>query len=162
MAHLDEVINKGLIKLDLKGKNKKEVIEELTDLLVKEKKLSSRSEFIARVYEREATMPTYCGVEVAIPHALSSAVVLPTVCFGRSKGFYWDSEDELVRFVFLFAMPEADHDSEHISIMSAVARCCLDPKIRDLWLHATTEEQILEPLRSSVDSMDSDDATQDE
>jgi fructose-specific phosphotransferase system IIA component len=150
MSSLDNVINEGLIELDLKAKSKNKVIEELTDLLEKEQKIQSRNEYIAKVYEREATMSTYCGSEVAIPHAISSAVKTPAVCFGRSKGFHWDSADELVRFVFLFAIPEENHDAEHLAIISAIARCSLNPETREVWLKATTEEQVLESLRCSI------------
>jgi len=106
MQRINDVISPELIKLSLNGKNKVEVIEELTDLLFRNK-LTSRADYIAMVYKRESTLSTYCGYEVAIPHAISSAVKTPAVCFGRSEGFNWDHQsDEWVRFVFLFAIPE--------------------------------------------------------
>lgn len=150
ISHLNKVINRGLIELDLKGKSKDEVVEELTDLLVKENILNSKADFIAKVNEREATMSTFCGSEVAIPHAISSAVKAPAVCFGRSKGFFWDNSDEHVQFVFLFALPEENHNAEHIAIISSIARCSLDPDTREIWLKATTEDQVLESLRHSI------------
>ncbi len=158
MLHLDEVISPDLIELDLKGKSKKEVIEELADILDREHKLDSRAEYVAKVYERETTMSTYCGSEVAIPHAISSAVKVPAVCFGRSEELYWDSADEGVRFVFLLAMPEEDHDATHIDIMSAISICALDPETREMWLKATTAEQVLVPLRRAVAAADPDDS----
>ena len=150
MVQLDSVITPGMIELDLKGKNKQEVVEELSHLLEKENKLISKSEFITKVFEREATISTYSGYEVAIPHAICATVKQPAVCFGRSKGFYWENSDEWVRFIFLFAMPEGNQHEEHIAIMSAIARCSLDPKTRIKWQRVKTPEQFLDTLRHSV------------
>ena len=148
MSYLNEVINSNLIKLDLEGKNKKEVLEELTDLLVFEQKVISRAEYIKQLYEREVITSTYCGSEIAIPHATSSTVKIPTVCFGRSKeGLFWDDNSEWVRFIFMFAIPENNNGEEHISILSEIARRSIAPEIRALWLNATTKEQILDSLR---------------
>lgn len=157
MARLDEVINRGLIELELKGKSKGEVIEELTDLLDRQHRLRCRPEFIVKVYEREAIISTYCGSEVAIPHAVSSAVEAPAVCFGRSDGLHWNGPDEWVRFVFLLAVPEERSHADQLALLSAVAKCCLDPEIRAVWLRATTAEQILESLHRSVAAAEPDD-----
>ena len=150
MVKLEEVISPGMVELALKGKNKMEVVEELINLLDKEHKLITKSDFMFKVLEREDTISTYCGYEVAIPHAISAAVKVPAVCFGRSEGFPWDKEDEWVRYVFLFAMPENDHHEEHIAIMSAIARCSLDPETREMWQKAKTSEQFLKSLRHSI------------
>jgi PTS system fructose-specific IIC component len=158
MLYLDDVINPRQIELNLKGKSKKEVIEELADILEREHKLDSRAEYIAKVYEREGTMSTYCGSEVAIPHAISSAVKVPAVCFGRSEQLYWDTTDEGVRFVFLLAMPEGDHDATHINVMSAISICALDPEVRAMWLRAITAEQILATLQRAMAGTASDDS----
>ena len=154
MQRINDVISPELIKLSLNGKNKVEVIEELTDLLFKTNKLTSRADYIATVYERESTLSTYCGNEVAIPHAISSAVKTPAVCFGRSEGFNWDHQlDEWVRFVFLFAIPEKSHVAEnHISIISSIARSCLGAETRKIWQNATSEDQIIESFKYSIGS----------
>ncbi len=157
MARLDEVINRGLIELDLRGKSKGEVIEELADLLQRQHKLRSKAEYIARVFEREAIVSTYCGSEVAIPHAVSSAVEAPAVCFGRSEGLQWNAEDEWVRYVFLLAIPEERSHAEHLDVLSAVAKCSLDAETRALWLRATTAEEVVESLRCSVAATEPDD-----
>ena len=151
MSYLYEVINSNLINLDLKGNNKREVIEELTDLLVKEQKIQSRSEFIKKLAERDSNNTTYCGSEIAIPHAVSETVKAPTVCFGRSKGFHWSDTKDWVRFIFMFAIPKNNNDKKHIAIMSDIARCSLNQDIRKMWSEAKTKKQILESLMNECE-----------
>ena len=151
MSYLSEVINSNLINLELKGKNKEEVIEELTDLLVKEQKIESKNEFILRLDKRESINTTYCGSEIAIPHAISDTVKTPAVCFGRSSGIFWNHKTDWVQFIFMFAIPKNNHDENHISIMSDIARCSLNQEIRREWSKATTKDQILETLRNECE-----------
>ncbi len=156
MAQLDELINTRLIKLDLKRKDKDAVIEQLADLLNREHKLSSKAAYVKSVYEREAVSSTYCGSEVAIPHAMSVAVREPAVCFGRSEGLYWGSPDEPVRFVFLIAVPSEGCDDRYIAILSAIAQLCLDEEIRDAWAKATTAREILTSIQGKVGIAEND------
>ena len=72
----NKVIKSETIELNLKGTNKNEILEELTDLLVKDGAISDKEGFLRDVYERESVCSTGIGSHVSIPHGKSKAVKL--------------------------------------------------------------------------------------
>lgn len=149
MAKHYEYINPSMIVPDLEANTRDAAIEELAGLLEQENKITSKHTFIQSVLQREALASTYCGMDTAIPHAVSPAVKEPSFCFGRSPGFNWDSTGEPVRFVILLAVPEVTggQESEHIEILSSISRLVLEEDVRQLWGTAQTKEEILASLR---------------
>jgi len=151
MSEKQNIIAENLINLDLRSETKEEVIKELAALLFAEKKISSESGFIECVEKREMSMSTYCGFDVAIPHAVSSSVDEVAFAFGRSKGFLWGEEDGVVKFIFLLAIPELTNknisSASHIDMMSAVAQLALNENVRKKWAEAKSKKEILESFK---------------
>lgn len=118
-----KVIKSETIELELNGTNKEEVLEELTDLLVKDGVISDREGFLKDVFERELVCSTGIGGYVAIPHGKSKSVKKTSIAMGRTKeDIEWDSLDGLpVRFIILFAVTEEDKDTTHIKLLSKIA-----------------------------------------
>lgn len=141
------IINNELIRLDLDFKSKDDIIKELCSILYAEQKISSIDGFIKDIQHRESIMSTFCGFDVAIPHAVSEFVKEPAFAFARTKTFSWSEDDEIVKYVFLLAIPahqEANSDAKsHIDIMSSIAQLALDEKVREVWAAANTKEAIL-------------------
>lgn len=147
------IINRNLIKLDLKANNRDEAIKELVFLLEKEKRIESSEIYNESVQYRESIASTYCGFEIAIPHGISSTVKEPSLCFGRVKGFNWtDGEDDFVRFIFLIAIPEnvGEEGSTHLEILSSMAKLCLLEDVRNKWETAKTPDDILDSIFSNI------------
>lgn len=152
---LNDVINLGLINLDLKAKNKFGVINELIEMVYKEQRISSKEEALAAVKYRENLSSTFCGFDIAIPHGISNTVRVPTLCFGRSTaGFNWEDNDDVVKFIFLILVPKNNLDDEdeptHLEILSTVAKLVLIDEEREQWEKAETKEAILESLINKV------------
>ena len=59
MSALGDVINARLVKLSLEGMTRETVIDELPVFIKVEEKVSSKSEFVKSVFEREDVMTTY-------------------------------------------------------------------------------------------------------
>jgi PTS system fructose-specific IIC component len=154
MIGIEHMINEKLITLDLEATTKKEAIIELARLLFHENKLTSLIGFIDAVDERENAMSTYCGYDVAFPHAKSSLVKKATFAFGRTTGFSWGEEDGNVNFVFLLAIPESSSnnslDSDHIGLISSIAELALEKEMRDKWAEAKTTYDVLETFKSAL------------
>jgi len=148
MIRIDNIINERLISLDLKADSKKSAIAELAEMLFRDGKIKSLKNFIISVSERESAMSTYCGSDIAIPHAKSLFVQEASFAFGRSQGFSWGKNDGNVNFVFLLAIPEiisADpSESVHIGLISSIAELALEKDIREKWIAAKTKGDILE------------------
>lgn len=148
MVEKQNIITKKLINLNLKAGTKEEAIHELADMLFTEKKISSVSGFLESVFKRESTMSTYCGFDVAIPHAVSPCVKEVAFAFGRTDGFLWGDDDGTVKFIFLLAIPELTNEnstsSQHIDMMSSVAQLALDENVRKKWREAKSNDEILQ------------------
>jgi len=143
-ASFEQMISKGLITLDLQGKDKDSVIEELAELMDRENKLYSKSDFIKAVHEREALTSTAVGWGVAIPHARSAAVKETAVSFGRSKGFRWDPDsEEPIRLVFLLAVPSANPNKDYIDLLASLARMLVDADFRNALAKAQTRDEVI-------------------
>lgn len=138
-----KVIKNETIELELNGTNKEEVLEELTDLLVKDGAISDREGFLKDVFEREAVSSTGIGGYVAIPHGKSKLVKTTSIAMGRTKeGIEWESLDGLpVRFIILFAVTEEDQNTTHIKLLSKIAGTLADEDVcKELLTVESTED----------------------
>jgi len=81
---LKNLLKPELVTLDLKGKNKEEIIKELVDLAARSGKISDKEEAIRSVFERENRMSTGMKHGIAIPHGKTTAVQELVACVGIS------------------------------------------------------------------------------
>lgn len=141
--NFENVIKSETIQLELNGTNKQEVLEELTDLLVKSGAINDREGFLKDVFERESVSSTGIGGYVAIPHGKSKSVKTTSIAMGRTKdGIEWESLDGLpVRFIILFAVTEEDKNTTHIKLLSKIAGTLADEDVcKDLLTVKSTED----------------------
>ncbi|WP_461248704.1 PTS sugar transporter subunit IIA, partial [Treponema sp. R6D11] len=67
--NLKTVISTETIDLNLKGTTKKEIINEMLDILVRNGKIKDKGSALAAVMEREEKMSTGMKHGIAIPHS---------------------------------------------------------------------------------------------
>jgi fructose-specific phosphotransferase system IIA component len=146
----EEMINKNLIKMDLKGITKEDAISELANLLYNNGNLKSIEEFLDEVKRRESLGTTGIGMGIAIPHGKCRAVTKPAVAFGKSsKGILWDSMDgNPVNLVFLLAVPDAGASNQHLQILAMLSRKLIHDEFREGLMKAKDEKELLEMLQS--------------
>jgi fructose-specific phosphotransferase system IIA component len=103
-----DFLNKDSIELNLKATTKKEVIEELVEILDKKGLLLDKKVVIDSLFEREELGSTGIGQGVAIPHSKTKGVKELIGVFGISKkGVDFDSLDgEPANIFFLLLTPE--------------------------------------------------------
>jgi len=143
-TRLAQLINKNLVTLDLCAKDKGSAMEELAELMDRENKLHSRSEFLKAVHEREALTSTAVGLGVAIPHARSSAVKQTAIAFGKSEGFRWDRNgEEVVRLVFLLAVPSENPNKEYMELLASLARMLVHEDFRESLMEAKDRDHVM-------------------
>ncbi|HPW17901.1 MAG TPA: PTS sugar transporter subunit IIA [Candidatus Aminicenantes bacterium] len=79
---------------DLKSKDKVEAIEELLDVLAKQKLIDNKKLLLTRIIDRENLVSTAIGCGVALPHARVDAGGGIAVAAGRSeRGIDFDAHD---------------------------------------------------------------------
>src|SRR5699024_650311 len=79
---LTDIMDGTLIKTDLSGESRDEIIEELIEKLDAANALDSKQVYKEAILAREAEGTTGLGMGIAIPHGKSKTVKKPAVAFG--------------------------------------------------------------------------------
>jgi len=147
------MITKECISLNLTAKSKNDVIDELVNMLFKNGKLNDPKEYKAQILKREEESSTGLEEGIAIPHAKTAAVKVPTVAIGISKdGVDFNSLDgEPSKLFFMIAAPANAKDS-HIEVLSQLSTSLLEDDIREGILNAKSKEEIINILLKSEDN----------
>ncbi|EIO3939763.1 TPA: PTS sugar transporter subunit IIA [Vibrio vulnificus] len=145
---ITELTNVNLIKGDLQTNNKKEVFEELAQMLFENNRISSKEAFLTDIEAREALSVTSMD-GIAYPHAKSKAVTEPAIAVGvKREGIeYGDEEGVKPTVFFMIASPDngADH---HIYVLQELFGKFSEEFIEDIH-NAKDENQILNILINS-------------
>ncbi|MFW1334061.1 PTS sugar transporter subunit IIA [Vibrio parahaemolyticus] len=142
---ITELTNVNLIKGNLQENNKKEVFEELAQMLFENNRISSKEAFLTDIEARETLSVTSMD-GIAYPHAKSKAVTEPAIAVGvKREGIeYGDEEGVKPTVFFMIASPDngADH---HIYVLQELFGKFSEEFIEDIH-NAKDENQILNIL----------------
>ncbi len=145
---ITELTNVNLIKGNLQANNKKEVFEELAQMLFENNRISSKEAFLTDIEAREALSVTSMD-GIAYPHAKSKAVTEPAIAVGvKREGIeYGDEEGVKPTVFFMIASPDngADH---HIYVLQELFGKFSEEFIEGIH-NAKDENQILNILINS-------------
>lgn len=102
-SNFSDYLKPAQIVFDLKAKTKTQAIEELLDILVKQKLITNKKLILTRVIDRERLESTAIGHHVALPHARVDTGGHIAVAVGKSdKGIDFDAiDDKKVNFIVL-------------------------------------------------------------
>ena len=148
---ITNLLTRECINLNLKGQTKQEIIDEMVEILYQGGKLNDKEEYKEAILAREAQSSTGLEEGIAIPHAKTSAVKIPSIAFGLSKnGVDYESLDgEPSKLFFMIAAP-ANASNTHIEILSKLTTMLLDDEIREKLLEVKTPEEVISILTSDV------------
>lgn len=134
----------NLVALNLVVSNKQEAIRELAQLVVNAGRGTDVAQIVTDVLTRdEMGTPQVDGV--AIPHARSAGVTVPTVAIARTTGVTFDPDENPATVIFMILVPEGEGD-EHITILSGLARRLMDPNFTQALRTSQDPEAIVELL----------------
>ncbi|WP_100010121.1 fructose-specific PTS transporter subunit EIIC [Lentibacillus sediminis] len=147
---LTDILNRDLMTVNVAGSSQDEVVDEFIQLLDGQNLIDSKETFKQAIYEREKESSTGLGMNIAIPHAKSSAVKKPAVVFGRSKdGIDWKSLDGTdAKLIFMITVPEDRAGNDHLRILQMLSRKLMDNGFREQLLQAETKEEAYELLET--------------
>lgn len=142
-----DFMSEGAISLDMKAKNKVEVLAELVQITSSSGNIEDKEECFDAVVCRETLGSTGIGKEVAVPHAKSNGVKSLTIGFGISRdGIDFDSLDHnKVKIFFLFASP-FDKDDLYLHLLAHISRLIRVENFRERLMGAKSPSEILEIL----------------
>ena len=144
---LSKMLTEDCINLHLTGKTKSEIIDEMVEMLYSAGKLNDKEEYKKEILKREAQSSTGLEEGIAIPHAKTAAVKVPSIAFGISKeGVDYESLDgEPSKLFFMIAAP-ANASDTHIEVLSKLTTMLLDDNIRESLLNVKEPKEVLEIL----------------
>ena len=149
---LSELLSVPTIKLNLAGRDRDAVLEELVDLIPRiEENFEMRNKLIRALHEREQLHSTGIGDGVALPHARNALVGLvdkPVIVFGRhAKGIPYGAIDgKPAQLFFLLIAPTV---TEHLGVLARVSRVLRDAKLRQALLTADKPEKALTLIKDA-------------
>jgi len=145
---LQNLIKSELIECELIARTKSSAIEQLTNLLLKEKIIEKPEEFIKLVRRREELESTGIGDGIAIPHARAKGIKELKIAFGKStEGIEFNSLDnKKVYLILLIAAPE-DAGKTYLQAIAKTARFLKSKVIRKALLNSKTPEEVMSIIR---------------
>ena len=145
--NLKTVINADTIDLNLKGTTKKEIINELLEILHKTGKIKNKEAALAAVMDREEKMSTGMKHGIAIPHGKTATTQDLIACIGISeKPVDFDSLDKQPCRIFIMTLSPVEKTGPHLQFLAEVSLLFKSAEKREEILNAKTPEQILEIL----------------
>lgn len=141
---LKNILNNDLVKIDLVGNNKSEIINELLDILVKNGKLKDKETAFKDIMDREQQMSTGIQQGIAIPHAKTKSVDNLVACIGVKKsGVDFKSLDGIPSNIFILTLSPSDHIGPHVQFLAEISRIIKTEESRTKILNAKNSNQVL-------------------
>ena len=143
-----EVFAENIIEISNTELTRDNAIDTLISKLNEHHYISNVEEVKEAILMREAESTTAIGMNVAIPHAKSSAVNQPAVAVMQNrKGIQWESLDgSLPQLVFLIAVPNDSNDT-HLRLLQRLSKALMHDDTRDNLVHAQDKNEIYNILK---------------
>ena len=140
---IDQILKKESVISDLVGKNKPEVIKEMTKCLKTNNMIKNDQALFETLMEREKLGSTGIGENVAIPHGKSDEVSQIIIVFARSlNGVNFESLDQKpVHYVFMVIAP-AHSTGQHLKALAKISRLFKNQVLREGILKSKNSDAI--------------------
>jgi fructose-specific phosphotransferase system IIA component len=139
-----------IVVVGTKAKTKEKVTRELAELLEKQGRLTNVKKYLKAVAAREEHFPTGIEGGIAIPHAQSDYVTVPSVAVATSvDGIDCGADDGPSHLIFLIAAP-ASGGNAHLEILGSLARKVMQDEFREELLAQTAPAAIAEIVTREV------------
>ena len=147
---LSQIMEENDIIPELKATNKKEVLEELSEVICKHEPLLKKERLVQVLMEREKLGTTGIGDGIAIPHGKIDILKMPLLSFGRSKkGIDYEAIDNKpVHLFFLLVAPE-NSSGLHLQILARIAKLLKNNQFRKKLMDAKTRQEIYQVIVES-------------
>ncbi|PPQ46242.1 PTS mannose transporter subunit IIABC [Paenibacillus peoriae] len=145
---LTDIVTMDLINLDLEGTTRDAVVDEMIGALERTGAVSSASDFKQAILAREEEGTTGIGMNIAIPHGKSEAVLKPSVVFGiKQGGVDWNSADgSEAKLIFMIAVPRNSKENAHLKVLQMLSRKLMDDHFRETLLAVVSKEEAYQLL----------------
>ena len=143
--------------------DKKDVLNQMVDLMAKSGKVSDKENYLAAVFAREEERTTGVGDGIAIPHGRCTGVNKPGLAaMVLPQGVEYEAlDDEPVNLIFLIAAPEGA-GNVHITILSKLSMMLMDDTFTESLRKAKSVEEFLNIIDTAETEKDDADAAKEQ
>ncbi|MBN2328825.1 MAG: PTS sugar transporter subunit IIA [Candidatus Omnitrophica bacterium] len=147
--NLSEILSEQCISLNIQGRTKPEVIQEMAALATQSDKIGDEEALVEALMAREKIQTTGIGHGMAIPHATAEGVRGLVLCLGISrKGIDFESLDgKPVNLIFMLA-GEPRLQTSFLSILSKISRFFRKSSFREEVHKARSAQEIIEMIEA--------------
>ncbi len=145
-----EFLCEKAVSADLKSTDKKGVIDELVELLIKAGKVKEKdkSHIIEILLNRESLGSTGIGQGIGIPHGKCDCIKELTASFGVSKkGINFDALDGEAVYIFFLLLAPEDSAGPHLKALARISRLLKDKYFRDSLVSAEDDKKIINIIK---------------
>lgn len=144
---LSEILDEDDIILDLKARNKQEVLEELAKVITNHSPWLDKGSLVKVLLERERLGSTGIGDGVAIPHGKFHGIQHPIISFGRSlRGLDFESMDGQPAFLFFLLVAPENSASIHLKTLAKISKILKNSSFRKVLMEASTREELYQTI----------------
>ncbi len=139
------ILTEDLVKVNMPGSSKNDVINSIIDLASASKKIKDIEKVRQAIHDREKIMSTGVGKGFAIPHGKTDSVSDIVAAFAVTEEpiDYQSLDNEPVRLVFLLVGKD-NLVGTHIKYLSRISRLMNKDEFRTKLLNAQTSKEIIE------------------
>jgi len=142
---IGNVLTPDVVRLEIPGETKQQIIESLLDILMETGKVENRQTALEALLEREEKMSTGIENGLAIPHGKTAAVKELVACIGLKKeGVDFDSLDGKPSTIFIMTLSPKDKSGPHIQFLAEISSLLKDDEGRNEILAAKTPQEVLD------------------
>lgn len=143
------LLKEKYINLNLKGKDKRQILAELIELVAQSPKLGNKRAVYRGLLEREKLGSTGIGNGVAIPHSKSEWVENFILAFARkNEGIDFGALDGEKTYLFFFLASPKEEVGQHLKILSEISRLMKDKFIVELLKKAKDRKEVLKIINN--------------
>ena len=144
---LAEILDEGNIVPDLRARDKRGVLEELTETISRQEPAVDKTALVKVLVERERLGSTGIGDGVAIPHGKLNSVDHPIISFGRSKkGLDFESMDGQPAYLFFLIVAPEDSSGFHLQVLAKIAKLLKNSRFRKKLMEANTRLELYKTI----------------
>ncbi|HTX18493.1 MAG TPA: PTS sugar transporter subunit IIA [Bacteroidota bacterium] len=146
---ISDILDESLVKTDLPGKTKDEVLSQMVDLVSTSKKVIDKEKVKEAIFDREKIMSTGVGNGFAIPHGKTEAVsdIVAAFAITAEPIDYQSLDEQPVRLVFLLVGKDS-MVGPHIKLLSRISRLMNKEEFRKKLLTSGSSKEVLEIFRA--------------
>ena len=142
-----DILHRDSIILNLASQNKKEILEELVSVVVKQDNRINKAELIEVLLERERLGSTAIGDGIAIPHGKLKNIDSLLASFGRSvKGVDFESMDSKPTHLFFLLVAPENSAGVHLKALARISRLLKNSSFRENLMEAESKEELFNSI----------------